>query len=106
MISGEGVHTLSYWSVDNAGNEEAHSTITVRIDKTAPTITHTQSPLPNADGWNNTDVTVTFDCADQADLSGIASCTAPQTVTTDGANQVVTGVAQTTPGTRRPTRRP
>ena len=92
-ITSEGVHTLEYWSVDVAGNEEAHSTVTVRIDKTAPTITHTQSPVPNANGWNNTTVTVTFDCADQSALSDLASCTAPQTVPTEGQGQVVTGVA-------------
>jgi hypothetical protein len=92
-IASEGVHTLEYWSVDNADNEEAHSTVTIRIDKSAPTITHTQAPVPNANGWNNTAVTVTFDCADQSTLSGVASCTAPQTVSTEGQGQAVTGVA-------------
>jgi large repetitive protein len=92
-IATEGVHTLEYWSVDNAGNEEPHSTIAVRIDKSNPTITHSQSPVPNTNGWNNASVTVTFDCADQGNLSGIASCTLPQTTTTEGQGQVVTGVA-------------
>jgi 5-hydroxyisourate hydrolase-like protein (transthyretin family) len=32
----EGTSTLSFFSVDNAGNEEATKTATVRIDKTAP----------------------------------------------------------------------
>ena len=57
----------------------------------SPTIGHTQSPLANLNGWNNTNVTVTFTCADA--LSGIASCTTPQTVTTEGQNQPVTGTA-------------
>jgi hypothetical protein len=86
----DGIHTLQYWSVDNAGNEESHKSIQVKIDKTSPEINHTQSPLATA-GWNNTNVTVTFMCADAT--SGIASCTAPQTVTTEGAGQVVTGTA-------------
>jgi Glucodextranase, domain B/IPT/TIG domain/Bacterial Ig-like domain (group 2) len=44
----------------------------------------TISPAPNAYGWNNTDVTVTF-CA------VAANCSPPQTVTSEGAGQVITG---------------
>src|SRR5262249_15458268 len=60
-------------------------------DPTPPVITAEASPPPNAQGWNNTDVTITFTCSD-AD-SGIASCPGPRTVTAEGAHQVVTGVA-------------
>jgi hypothetical protein len=38
VISAEGATTLTYFAVDNAGNEEAPQTLTVRIDKTAPTL--------------------------------------------------------------------
>src|ERR1700738_667369 len=38
-ITTEGKHTLTYWSVDKAGNVEAQHTATVQIDKTAPIIT-------------------------------------------------------------------
>ncbi|WP_349654881.1 endo-1,4-beta-xylanase [Neobacillus sp. DY30] len=38
-ISDEGVHTLTYWSVDNAGNSEPVKTKTIKLDKTAPTLT-------------------------------------------------------------------
>ena len=41
--------------------------------------------------WTNQDVTVTFACADSG--SGVASCTAPVTKTTEGAAQQVTGTA-------------
>jgi hypothetical protein len=44
----------------------------------------TISPAPNAYGWNNTDATVTF-CA----VAG--NCSSPQTVTSEGANQVISG---------------
>jgi hypothetical protein len=89
----EGDHTLEYWSVDKAGNEETHHTIHVGIDKTPPTITHSLSPVPNANGWNNSDVTVHFICADQSTLSDIASCTPDQVVASEGAAQTVNGTA-------------
>ncbi|WP_347269377.1 carbohydrate binding domain-containing protein [Bacillus sp. TL12] len=37
-ISDEGVHTLTYWSVDNAGNTEQFHTKTIKLDKTAPVL--------------------------------------------------------------------
>jgi alpha-tubulin suppressor-like RCC1 family protein len=90
-ISADGIHTLEYWSVDAADNVEAAHTAQIKIDQTAPTINHTQAPPANTNGWNNTGVTVAFICAD--DLSGIASCTAPQIVTTEGSQQPVIGTA-------------
>jgi len=87
----EGVHTLEYWSVDNAGNEESHHTIPVQIDKTPPTIQANRSPGPNAQGWNNSTVTVSFVCADA--LSGIASCEPDHVIAAEGANQPVDGTA-------------
>jgi len=91
-VSTDGVHSLEYWSVDKAGNEEVHKTVQVKIDKTPPTITHGQSPAANVNGWNNTAVTVTFSCSDGAG-SGIQSCGPNQTITTEGKNQAVTGTA-------------
>ena len=92
-IGGEGIHTLTFWSVDKADNVETAHTATVRIDTSAPSIGHALDPVPNGAGWNNSDVTVTFSCADQVGLSGIASCTLARTVTTQGAAQVVNGTA-------------
>ncbi len=37
-VSDEGVYSIAYWAVDNAGNIEATKYATVRIDKTAPSI--------------------------------------------------------------------
>ena len=93
-IASNGIHALSFWSVDTAGNTEAAKSIQVKIDQTPPTINHTQDPLANAVGWNNTNVTVKFICADT--VSGIASCTGGATgvtVTTEGKDQPVTGTA-------------
>jgi len=63
----------------------------IGIDNDPPVITANASPAPNAAGWNNTNVTVTFACSDAT--SGVATCPAPVTVQTEGANQVVTGTA-------------
>lgn len=38
-ISAEGTTTLTYFAVDNAGNQETAKTLTVRIDRTPPTVT-------------------------------------------------------------------
>ncbi|MBS4213031.1 OmpL47-type beta-barrel domain-containing protein [Neobacillus rhizophilus] len=37
-VEKEGIHTISFYSVDNAGNVEGTKTEAVKIDKTAPTI--------------------------------------------------------------------
>jgi probable HAF family extracellular repeat protein len=89
QIDMEGIHTLNFWSLDAAGNSEMMETAYVKIEKTAPTITHLLSPSANAAGWNNTAVTVTFTCG--SSLSGVASCTGPQTVTGEGQSQPMHG---------------
>jgi hypothetical protein len=78
-------------ATDNAGNS-ASTTVTVNIDKTPPTIVASLTPSANALGWNTSDVTAAFACADQ--LSGIGSCPTPVLVTDEGANQQVWGEAR------------
>jgi hypothetical protein len=74
------------------GKPDGTITVTIiGIDNDPPTITATASPPANASGWNNADVTVTF-TADDA-ISGVASITPPATLTSEGANQTVTGTA-------------
>ncbi|HEX6875817.1 MAG TPA: PxKF domain-containing protein [Nocardioidaceae bacterium] len=87
---GEGRHTLEYRSTDLAGNVEATKQATVDIDLTAPTITSSQDPARPESGWNKSDVTVSFTCADN--LSGVQSCTSPSMVTDEGTT-TKTGVA-------------
>jgi hypothetical protein len=89
----EGVYEVEVWSVDEAGNRETPKSATVSIDLSAPTITHTQSPAANDNGWNRTDVRVTFSCNDTGG-SGIKSCTAPVDVTTEGHQVPVPGHAE------------
>lgn len=60
-------------------------------DVTPPTIDSSRNPATNAQGWNNTSVTVTFSCSDGQ--SGIQSCTPATTLSAEGAGQSVTGTA-------------
>lgn len=65
--------------------------VTVRRDGSPPSITGSSSPPANGNGWNNSDVTVSFACSDA--LSGVASCPSPVTVSAEGAGQSVSGTA-------------
>src|SRR6266436_1593792 len=56
-----------------------------------PKITAAASPAPNSNGWNNSSVTVTFTCT--AGSATITNCPAPQTISSQGPNQIVTGTA-------------
>ena len=81
---------VSGTAVDRAGNS-ASTTLTVRIDQTAPSVSAAANPSPNADGWNNGDITVTFSCQDA--LSGVADCPSPVTVTEETSGRIVGGTA-------------
>ena len=95
-VTGEGAGqsvTNSGDCVDNAGNAASSATVGgINIDKTAPVISGSRDPEANANGWNNTDVTVSFTCADSGSVqSGIATDTvAGDTLTSEGAGQSVT----------------
>lgn len=74
---------------DLAGNTAEDTVSDINIDKTAPTIHITRDPGPNADGWNNTDVTVTWTCTD--DGSGPADDGGSTSLDGEGAGQSVEG---------------
>ncbi|HEY4505881.1 MAG TPA: PxKF domain-containing protein [Candidatus Paceibacterota bacterium] len=79
--------TITCTATSEGGTSE--ESVTIMIDKTAPTISGSRTPAPNANGWNNTDVVVDFSCEDA--LSGVGTNTvAGGTVSTDGAGQSVT----------------
>jgi hypothetical protein len=77
-------------SATSAGGTSSES-VTIKRYATAPTISSSASPAPNAAGWNNTNVAVSFTCDDN--LSGVASCGPDDTLTGEGADQSVTGTA-------------
>ena len=91
LLTAEGEIVLEYFATDNAGNVEETQTLTVRIDKTPPVITATADREPNENGWYDADVTVTFEASDA--LSGVDFVTAPITVTGEGADQQIVGMA-------------
>lgn len=74
-----------------SGGGTASASITIKRDATAPTIAGNATPEPNANGWNDSDVVVSFTCNDN--LSGVASCGPDQTLSDEGAGQSVTGTA-------------
>lgn len=90
-VSEEGAGQTVSGTVTDAAGLSATATVTVRLDKTPPTITAIATPPPSAEGWNTADVTVTFTCTDA--LSGVADCPAPVIVSAEGAGQVITGTA-------------
>lgn len=61
------------------------------IDHDPPTINATATPGPNANGWHNSDVVVAFDCQD--DISEVVDCPPPVVVSTEDADQTITGTA-------------
>ncbi len=79
--------TLTCTATSSGGT--ASASVTVKRDATAPVATASPTPAPNVNGWNNTNVTVTFGGTDST--SGIDSCSTPVTLNTDGAEQSVSG---------------
>src|SRR5215213_210650 len=86
-----GSHTISYWSVDVAGNEEPHKSQQFKVDTASPTIEGTRTPAANGSGWNNTDVKVSFTCADADSGVVTGGCTPGTPLTNEGADQWVRG---------------
>jgi len=89
---GDGSHTFEVRATDPAGNvDSTPASSSWTVDATPPVITGSRAPAANASGWNNTNVVVSFTCADNAGGSGIATDTvAGGTVSAEGAGQSVT----------------
>lgn len=91
LLTNEGINSCVFASAtDRAGNTGSITVDGIKIDKTPPVLSASRTPA-NANGWNNADVTVSFACADN--VSGMATCPATEIVTTEGANQIVLGIA-------------
>ncbi len=82
-------------SCDPAGNC-ATGSYALSIDQTPPVISATVQPAANASGWYTADPVIHYTCSDA--VSGIATCPADQTVSSDGAAQAITGTASDNAG--------
>jgi hypothetical protein len=91
LVAGVNSITVEFTAPSGAALEVEIARRDAASDTTPPVVTATASPPSGPAGWNNTPVTVTFTCSDVG--SGIASCPSPVVVSSDGANQLVSGTA-------------
>jgi hypothetical protein len=70
VISTDLVHTLLYRAIDRVSNLETARSLTIKLDKTAPTVTYTGNT-----GTYNILATVNIACSAADNLSGVASST-------------------------------
>jgi hypothetical protein len=79
--------TCEAWN-DNTG-EHTTSGVTIKRDKTAPAVSAAPSRVPDANGWYNRALTVSFSGTDAT--SGIASCSSANYAGPDNAAAAVSG---------------
>jgi hypothetical protein len=91
VVTGQGTNRrVTGTCTDQAGNTATDTQSGFKIDRGRPTITlASRLPEPNAAGWNNSAVTVTWTCADT--LSGVVEDTVSQVITVQGTNRRATG---------------
>ncbi len=93
MLDGSN-QTATGFVQDMAGWYAEDSITNINVDTIAPTINASRDPLPNINGWNNNDVTVSYVVSDTDGLSGIdaaASDYADDVVSVEGSSQSVSG---------------
>jgi hypothetical protein len=71
-IASQGDHTVSYWSVDYAGNSEGQHTAHIKLDNQLPTSTLSLSASPNANGWYTSHPSFSLSASDPTPGSGVA----------------------------------
>ncbi|MEQ1511818.1 MAG: PxKF domain-containing protein [Lysobacteraceae bacterium] len=83
---GSAISSTAKTTRDIAGNSATSNVVTVKIDRTFPTIVPRYTSQPNNNGWYNHDVVIEFDCADA--VSGIqpGDCPISLTLSDEGAN--------------------
>jgi hypothetical protein len=96
VISGDGEHVISYYSVDTIGNVEITKSANLSIDTTAPLTTHTFSGTMGYNNWYISNVTIALTATDtdsginntyyQVDNASWNTYTSPFVVTTDNSH--------------------
>jgi hypothetical protein len=70
-VSSDGTHTITFFSVDHAGNTEATKTVSFKVDTTAPVTTANLAGSAGTAGWYKSPVQLTLTTTDAT--SGVAS---------------------------------
>lgn len=92
-VSDEGAEQEVIGTAEDKADNLASASAILNIDTSPPLIAFTsRTPAANAAGWNNSDVTVTWACADA--ISGPVSPAVAAMVTAEGAAQAVIGTCQ------------
>ena len=87
-----GTYNVTLTVTDTKGQTGAATTTTKVAAAPNPlSITAKLSPAPNAAGWNNSPVTVSYTCSSTG--SPVTFCPSPETISADTAAQLVTGTA-------------
>ncbi|HLV78772.1 MAG TPA: Ig-like domain repeat protein, partial [Chthonomonadaceae bacterium] len=81
-VSHDAIHSLTFWSVDHAGNKETPNTQTIKIDGTAPSVTASANPS-TLTSPNGRMVTVTVSGSMSDALSGLSPASAAFSVIDD-----------------------
>lgn len=80
---------VTYSCTAASGGGSTSRSVTIKRDSTPPNIALTSRTPPNAGGWNNTNVFVSWSCSDTG--SGVIGQTVTQTLTSEGQNQSASG---------------
>lgn len=78
--------TILYRGITSRG-KSSPKIANINIDKKPPEILPVIESPQNSEGWNNTDVTVSFICRDNE--SGIKECPSPVRITEEGRGQII-----------------
>ena len=82
--------SVSGTATDNADNTNTTTVDGINIDKTPPVIAFAGRTPANTNGWNNTNVILTWNCTDPGG-SGVVDPTVSQTLSAEGADQSAIG---------------
>jgi len=86
-IRADGTTTLTFFARDKKGNQEDASVLTVRVDKTPPSVSFSPpDTAPNAAGWTNKAVSIPFVVTDShSGVDATKSTASPLLLTREGA---------------------